>query len=363
MIETPALLIDANKAAANIRRMADLASRLGKKLRPHAKTHKMPEVARLQLQAGAAGITVAKISEAEVMAAAGIGDLFVAYPIVTASKADRAIELIGKTKRLIVGVDSLEGAYLLAERASRAGAELEVRLEIDTGMRRTGVRYEDALEMASRIRALGSLKLSGIFTFRGALMNGVATTDRKAAGLEEGRLMAELADKLRADGVPIEDVSVGSTPTAEYAAEIDGVTEIRPGTYAFQDRMQAQLGACGLDDCAGAILATVVSRPSPDYVVIDGGSKTFATDVQPNAAPLYLQGFGHIVGAPEAVLERLSEEHGVIRLNGTPPWAIGETIRVIPNHICSTLNLHNHVYWMDGDRAEKRIIPGRGMLE
>ncbi|MCD9025869.1 alanine racemase [Cohnella silvisoli] len=360
---TPALLIDVDKMEANIRHMAMIADRHHKKLRPHAKTHKMPAVARKQLQAGAAGITVAKVSEAEVMAANGIDDIFIAYPIVTASKIERVLALAGKVNRLIVGIDSLEGAMQLSQTATKANAVIEVRLEIDTGMRRTGVLYEDSLHLASRIHALDHLNLSGIFTFRGAFMNGAPTLDLRSAGIEEGNLMAELAEKMKAQGIPISDVSVGSTPTAEYAAEVNGVTEIRPGTYVFQDQMQARLGVCTLDQCAGTVLATVVSRPSPNYAVIDGGSKTFATDVQPNTEPLQLRGFGHILGAPDAVLERLSEEHGVIRLNGNQPWKIGEQIQIVPNHICSTVNLHNNVYWVDGERIEKVKVLGRGMLE
>ncbi|BBI33428.1 alanine racemase [Cohnella abietis] len=363
MIETPALLIDVNKMEANISRMATIAHLHHKKLRPHAKTHKSPSVALKQLQAGAVGITVAKVSEAEIMAANGIDDIFIAYPIVTATKIERVLTLASKVNRLIVGVDSIEGAVHLSQMASKANTVIEVRLEIDTGLQRTGVLYKNALELAARIHALNHLNLSGIFTFRGAWMNNAPSLDLRAAGIEEGTLMADLAGQIRAQGIPISDVSVGSTPTAEYAAEVEGVTEIRPGTYVFQDRMQAKLDATTLDQCAGTILATVVSRPSPDYVVIDGGSKTFATDVQPNTQPLNLQGFGHIVGAPDAVLERLSEEHGVIRVNGDQPWKVGDQIQIIPNHICSTVNLHNDVYWVDGERIEKVKVLGRGMLE
>ncbi|WP_248927274.1 alanine racemase [Paenibacillus hamazuiensis] len=360
--ETPCLLIDVPTMMANIRVMADAAQRCGVALRPHAKTHKIPSVAKAQLEAGAVGITVAKISEAEVMAEHGIGDIFVAYPLVTPSKIERAARL-GRRIRLIVGVDGEEGARRLSEEAGRLGVTFQVRLEIDTGLQRTGVSREQAAALARRIHELPHLQLTGIFTFRGALLEGKPTMELQRAGREEGELMVQLAETMRADGIPIADVSVGSTPTGLYAAQVKGVTEIRPGTYVFYDRMQAAFGVCSLSDCAAFIEATVVSRPSPHYAVIDGGSKTFATDVQPGTNPLQLKGFGHILEAPEAVLERLSEEHGVIRLEPHHPLKVGDRVRIVPNHVCSTLNLHNHIYFVDGGRVEKVPVLARGMLE
>ncbi|GAB2723398.1 alanine racemase [Paenibacillus thermoaerophilus] len=365
--ETPCLVIDEGKMRANIERMAASAAALGVNLRPHAKTHKMPEVGRKQIEAGAVGLTVAKISEAEVMAAGGIRDLFVAYPLVTAVKIDRALRLVRDGVRLIVGVDSPAGARAISARAQSAGLELEVRLEIDTGMRRTGVPYGEALELAGFVAGLPGVRLTGIYTFRGAILDGKPTKDLAAAGEQEGRLMAELAGRMRSAGLPIRDVSVGSTPTGLYAGAVPGVTEIRPGTYVFHDRMQAAFGVCGLDDCAGRVLVSVVSRPAPDLAVIDGGSKTFATDVQPGTPPLGLVGFGHIVGLDDAVFERMSEEHGMIRLGSSAQSAnlqVGDVLEIIPNHICSTLNLHNRVYVREasGSLAE-RIIAARGMLE
>lgn len=361
-LETPCIVIDTDKMHANIRGMAETAANNGVSLRPHAKTHKLPSVAKLQLEAGAVGVTVAKVSEAEVMAAGGIGNIFIAYPLVASSKIERAITLSEQIK-LILAVDSLEGAKRLSAAAQARSHTLNVRLEIDTGLRRTGVLYENAVELAKQIHALQNLQLTGIYTFRGALQNGKATLDRRSAGLEEGELMVSLAEKMRAEGIPVVDVSVGSTPTGAYAAEVKGVTEIRPGTYVYQDRMQARLEVCGIDECAAYVLATVVSRPSETLAIIDGGSKTFATDVQPNAEPLMLQGFGHFVEAPDPVLERMSEEHGMVRLNAGHDWKPGDRVRVIPNHICSTVNLHNKVYFKDGDRYAEMPVLARGMLE
>ena len=347
-------MIDGPKMERNIRKMADVARENGVTLRPHVKTHKIPGIAREQLEAGAAGITVAKVSEAEVMADGGMEDVFIAYPLVTEAKIRQAIRL-AKSVRLIVGVDSLEGARRLS--AVAEDRTLEVRLEVDTGLRRTGVPYDEAVGLAGEIAGMENLDLTGIYTYRGAVLGGSKTLELEKAGLEEGQIMVSLADQMRERAIGVDDVSVGSTPTAEHVAKVDGVTEIRPGTYVFYDRMQARLDACSLDECAAVVVCTVVSRPAPDLVVIDGGSKTFATDVGPGAEPLYLEGYGHVVGYPHAVLERLTEEHGMLSVDEDCDLKVGDTLQIIPNHICSTVNLHDEVYLVgeDGGVEETRV--------
>jgi D-serine deaminase-like pyridoxal phosphate-dependent protein len=352
---TPYLLIDGAKMERNLLKMADIARENGVALRPHVKTHKIPGIAREQLEAGAAGVTVAKISEAEVMADGGMEDIFIAYPLVTEAKVRRAVRLDERVARLIVGVDSLEGARRLSAVAGES--ILEVRLEVDTGLRRTGVLYDEAVGLAEEIEGMGNLDLTGIYTYRGAVLGGSKTLELEKAGLEEGQLMVSLADMLRERGIRVDDVSVGSTPTAEYVAKVDGVTEIRPGTYVFYDRMQARLGACSLDECATVVVCTVVSRPAPDLAIIDGGSKTFATDVGPGAEPLNLEGYGHVVAYPDAVLERLTEEHGMLSVAEDCDLEVGDALQIIPNHICSTVNLHDEVYIVgeDGGVEETRV--------
>jgi D-serine deaminase-like pyridoxal phosphate-dependent protein len=360
--DTPHLLIDAAKMGRNILKMADVAKRNGVAIRPHVKTHKIPNVAKNQLEAGAKGITVAKLSEAEVMADGGIEDIFVAYPLVTEAKIRRAVRL-GRRVRLVAGVDSLEGARRLSAVAKAEGHVLEVRLEVDTGLRRTGVPYDEAVELARAIGSLGNLNLRGIYTYRGAVLGGSRTRELEKAGLEEGRLMVSLARRMREQKIRVDDVSLGSTPTVEYAAQVEGVTEVRPGTYVFYDRMQAHLGACSLDECAATVVCTVVSRPSEGLAVIDGGSKTFATDVPPGAEPLNLEGFGHVVGYPGVVLERLTEEHGMLSVDEDFDLEVGDTLRVIPNHICSTVNLHDEVYLLhEGDTVQEVRVEARGKV-
>jgi len=360
-LETPCVVVDAGRLRRNVLAMAERIAAFGVALRPHAKTHKTPEIARMQLDAGAVGVTVAKLSEAEVMERGGIGDIFIAYPIVDPGKLERAVRLRERVA-LTLGVDSMEGAERLARAAAARGVRMPVRLEADTGLRRTGVSFDDAVALAGRLASMAPLDFRGIYTFRGHLMNGRPTLDVEAAGLEEGRLMVSLAERIRASGVAVRDVSVGSTPTAAYAAQIPGVTEVRPGTYVFYDRMQARLGACDLSDCAAKVRVTVVSRPAPDYVVVDGGSKTFATDVQPNAEPLRLEGFGHVEELPHAVLERLSEEHGMVRIRPEDDVSVGDALHIVPNHICSTVNLHNRIALIDGDDVNVIPVAARGML-
>ena len=353
-------MVDGPKMERNIKKMAHVARENGVALRPHVKTHKIPSIAREQLGAGASGITVAKLSEAEVMADGGIEDIFIAYPLVTEAKIRQAVRLAERV-RLVVGVDSLDGARRLSGVAE--DQTLEVRLEVDTGLRRTGVPLDEAVRLAGEIEAMDNLDLTGIYTYRGAVLGESKTLELEKAGLEEGQLMVSLADRMRERGSNVEDVSVGSTPTAKHAAKVEGVTEIRPGTYVFYDRMQARLGACSLDECAAVVVCTAVSRPTRDLVVIDGGSKTFATDVAPGAEPLNLDGYGHVVGYPRAVLERLTEEHGMLLVDEDCDLEVGDTLQIIPNHICSTVNLHDEVYLVGEDGVvEQTRVAARGKV-
>lgn len=361
-VGTPYLLIDEAKMERNILRMADVARGAGVTLRPHIKTHKVPFIAKKQLEAGAVGITTAKASEAEVMVDADIQDIFIAYPVVTESQVQQVLEL-SKRADLTVGVDSLEGAKRLSEAARAEGTILKVRLEVDTGLRRTGVPYDDAVKVACQIERLQGLNMTGIYTYRGAVLEGSKTLDLRAAGEEEGRLMVSLADQMREQGLEVRDVSVGSTPTAEYVAGVGGVTEIRPGTYVFYDRMQVQLGACSIEDCAATVVSSVVSRPHEDVAMIDGGSKTFATDVSPDEPPINLKGYGQVVGSPEVILESLWEEHGRLTVSGEHDLGVDDRIQVIPNHVCSTVNLHNEIYLLNEDGAIQAVqVAARGKV-
>lgn len=362
-LETPCVVVDEEIMMNNLRRMAAIAKKHGVKLRPHTKTHKNGEIAKAQLAEGADGITVAKVSEAEVMAAQGIQDIFIAYPIIGTNKIKRMLDLNEKC-RLVVGVDSLAGAQALSAAALARGQTVEVRLEVDTGLRRTGVPYDRAVALAAEMVKLPGIKLTGIFTFRGLICQGKPTADYEKAGLEEAQLMVDLSRKLQEAGMDIEDVSVGSTPTGAVAAQVPGITEIRPGTYVFYDAYQLAVGVCSPADVAARVLVTVVSTPARDLAVIDGGSKTFATDLAPGKGPVFLEGYGKVVGHEGLVLERFSEEHGILRIEpGAQELRIGDRLEIIPNHICPTINLHNKIYLRrQGKVVRELTVDGRGMV-
>jgi D-serine deaminase-like pyridoxal phosphate-dependent protein len=364
-LETPCLVVDPIILKRNIARMAMVAQTAGVALRPHVKTHKIPEIAKMQLSAGAKGITVAKVSEAEVMAEAGIDDIFIAYPLATAEKIERALALSNRL-RVVFAVDSLYCAQTLSASAARRGMKAEVRLEIETGLNRTGVPIAEAKAFAEQIAGMKGIVLSGIFTFRGSILDGKPTLDRRLAGLSEGQIMVECAARLRQAGLDIREVSVGSTPTAEFACAVPGVTEIRPGSYVFNDRIQIGYGACTVADCALSVLVSIVSVPAFDRIVVDGGSKTFATDTVPGVSPLNLAGYGQVVDHPELLFERMSEEHGIIRVVAKgQPWRIGDCLKIIPKHVCTTVNLHDKLWLVDTEHSggQKLAILARGKVE
>lgn len=343
-VDTPALLVDLDRLDANIRRYAEAAMQAGVRLRPHIKTHKTVQIAEKQLRAGAGGITAAKLSEAEVFVEAGVNDVFVAYPIIGREKAQRAARLARRC-HLIVGVESEQGIRQLSEAAAEVGATIFVRVEIDSGLKRTGVAPDAAAALCQKVQAAPGLQLDGIFTFRGVHFDGAQSEDARELGEQEGKLMAGLAERLRAAGIPIKEVSVGSTPTAVAAGSVPGITEVRPGTYVFFDRMTTQLGISDEQEIALSVLATVVSRPAPDRAIIDAGSKVFCGDVVPANAGL--EGYGVTMDG-RGIVARMNEEHGIVHLSGGFAPEIGEKIRFFPNHVCTTVNLSDEVVVVEG---------------
>jgi D-serine deaminase-like pyridoxal phosphate-dependent protein len=350
-LETPAVLVDLDVLDRNIARMAERARARGVRLRPHAKTHKVVEIGRRQIAAGATGLSLAKTSEAEVFAEAGFDDLFIAYPVVGADKARRLLALSDRLRRLAVGVDSLAGASTLAGAFRAAGRTLDVMLKVDVGLHRVGVAPAHALETARGLTDLPGLRLRGIFTHAGQSY-GEETPDGVAqVARHEGRTMTVVADELRRAGLPIEEVSVGSTPTAPEAMAQPGVTECRPGNYVYHDGSQVALGTCAPADCALTVLATVISVPAPDRAVVDAGSKTLSSDpLRPR-----LGGFGQLAGRRSRI-QRLSEEHGVIVVEGGEPFRVGERVSILPNHACVVSNLHDRVFGVHGETVETELI-------
>ncbi|MCG8480211.1 MAG: alanine racemase [Spirochaetales bacterium] len=378
--DTPYIAVDRDGVERNIAAMQERIDASGATLRPHIKTHKIPALAHRQLAVGARGITCAKVSEAEIFAGAGVDDIFLAYPIVGSSRARRTVRLAERI-RLICGVDGETGSRTLARAAEESGIRLPVRLEIDTGLGRSGVAPSAAVATARSIASFPSLLLEGIFTFRGSLAFGAGevtaervaagifdgrgrfTDDRPSAGREEGAIMVTVAEMIRRAGVPVPSVSVGSTPTAVHAASVRGVTEVRPGTYIFHDRMQVVHNVCAPDEVAATIRSSVVSVRPGSHIVIDAGSKVLGGDAAPGRAPHHFDGYGYLVEAPNLTVQRLSEEHGVISLDGNAPFAVGDIVTVVPNHICTCINLQNAVYQCNNDRWERLPVAARGAVQ
>lgn len=356
-LDTPSLVLDVPRLERNIERMASLASAAGVRLRPHAKTHKLVEVAERQLAAGSDGLTVAKLGEAEAFAEHGISNLLIAYPLWGEQKRRRLCALAEEIE-IRVSADSTQVCEGISAAASARGLTIPVRIEVDTGYGRCGVQdVRQAHALATTIARLPGLRLVGVMSFAGQIY-GAPERVRDAARADAERLV-EITASLREGGFDITEVSVGSTPSATHVAELDGITEFRPGTYVFSDRDQAALGWGTLEDCALTLITTVVSRPTPDRAVIDAGTKSLSSDRASHAA-----GWGAIVGHPDWTISWLSEEHGVIDLPAGEDPPIGTTLEVVPNHACGMLNMHDAVAVVrDGEVCDWWRVVARGRVK
>jgi D-serine deaminase-like pyridoxal phosphate-dependent protein len=352
-LATPAVVVDRSIVDRNIAAMARQVAAAGMALRPHVKTHKMVAVARLQLDAGATGITAGTLGEAEVMAAGGIGDIFIAYPLwITTDGAERLARLHAGIE-LRVGVESVEAATRLGAAVTGAARPLKVLVEVDSGERRTGVRSAtDAVRVARAAREAG-LEVRGVFTHGG---HGYGSPElRVRAAHDESTALRSAAEAMEAAGLPAPERSAGSTPTTTVGIA-DGITEQRPGTYVFGDRQQVALGSIGRDAIGLVVAATIVSIEQPGYAVIDAGAKMLAKD-----RPALLDGFGIVPALGGAVVEQVYDYHGVVRLpQGLRPVR-GEVVAVVPNHVCPVVNLVDAVtVAVDGRAAGTWRVDARG---
>lgn len=348
-LETPAVVVDLDILERNLARMGEYCREQGIALRPHTKTHKIPELAHRQIQSGAVGITVAKLDEAEIMIGAGITNLLIAYPIVGTQKARRLAALAARA-RLTVSLDSVEAARSISEQARSGGVTVDILVEIDVGFGRCGVADAgSALGLARQIGELPGLEFRGLMFYPGHLL---VEPQRQKEML--GPINLRLAQTLEAfeqAGLRVEVVSGGSTPTAYLAHEFHGVNEIRPGIYAFNDRNMVGSQVATVEDCALSVVATVVSTAVKGRAIIDSGSKTFSSD-------RYLsgdgRGFGLVKEDPDAELESMSEEHGHLNIaRSARNYRVGERLTVVPNHVCSTINMHDEIYGVRGGRVEE----------
>ena len=359
-IDTPAIVINLDVMERNLRRVAAYAQQHGLRLRPHTKTHKIPALAQEQLKLGAAGLTVAKVGEAEVMLQAKPPEVLLAFPIIGPPKLARLMQVARKTNAT-VALDSFEAARQLSEAAGAAGVEIGVLAETDVGLGRVGVAPGDPLrQLIEGIHGLPNLRWDGIAFYPGQ----IKTLDE--AGEHELERLARLIESMLSDltraGLKPHIVSGGSTPTLFCSHRLPGVNEVRPGTYIFNDRNTVLSGACAWEDCAASILATVVSTAKPGQMIVDGGSKTFSSDRPSSSAEV---SFGRVMEAPAAVFARMNEEHGFIELrDAAHRFAVGDRVRIIPNHICVAMNLHERVYGIRGNVVEQVwSVEGRGKLQ
>jgi D-serine deaminase-like pyridoxal phosphate-dependent protein len=342
-METPYVLIDTEKLQVNIDAMATFAGSTGIALRPHVKAHKLPEIARMQLKAGAKGVTVAKLSEAEVMFAAGINDILVAYPIVGESKLARAARLMDRGCNLSLLVDSQVGARAISQMARSGGTDVLVK--VDSGLGRCGLLPGRPLEeYVHWLCGLPHLNFRGLVTHAGHAYGCSTPSEVAAIGTREGELMVEAAESLRRGGIRVAEVSIGATPTVAWGGKVPGVTEIRPGNYVFYDATQVALGVVGPERCSLTVISTVISRPTANRAVIDAGSKVLALDQGAHGSGT-VTGFG-LLENPSWRLCRLSEEHGIIE--GTALPDIGTAVKIIPNHACTVINLADNVSTSNG---------------
>lgn len=365
-IPTPRVVIDRSRVRANIAAMQALASSAGVKLRPHTKTHKSPVIARWQLEAGAAGVCCAKLGEAEVFADEGIPDIRLPYPV-NPSNTARVLALQGRV-RLSIIVDDLDVARQWSERMIAAGRRLNVLIKVDVGFHRCGIDPDSprALDVVREVSDLGGLRFLGLLSHAGHGYLAGSPEELEAVARGEMAILRQLASRAGEAGIEIGEISVGATPTARFIGRQAGATEMRPGNYVFFDRTQVGLGAATTDDCAMAVVSTVVSRPVASRVIFDAGSKTLTSDGA--------RGFGTHAGHglvfpsldarvpdPSIIIERLSEEHATAYVPPSCGLKPGDRVRILPNHSCVVTNLADELLVVEGATIVDRLpVAARG---
>jgi len=347
-LDTPAVLVDLDIVEANIARMAGLARREKLSLRPHIKTHKSTSMAQRQLAAGAVGVCCATASEAEVMIAGGVADVLLAYPLAGRRKFERVAPLLSSTALTLV-TDSKAVTAAYRELAQTIGRSIRVMIEIDSGMHRVGVDPRNLADIAADIVSGNELELRGIMTHAGHSHDATDQLGIESVARQEAAIMGAAREELEGAGFDVPIVSAGSTITAPYLHATDGITEIRPGTYVYNDLRTMGTYACTPDALAAFALATVVSLEG-DRVTIDAGSKTLTTSHDA------IYGFGHLRDQPESRFTRLSEEHGVLAVpNGRSRLAIGDRVQILPIHVCAWMDLQPEIYGVRDGQIVERI--------
>ncbi len=363
-LDTPALLLDIKVLKNNLKVMQDLCDENGVTIRPHAKTHRIPEIGLIQIESGAEGLCVAKLGEAEGFADAGVKKITVAYPITGDIKAKRALALSERVD-LILATDSVEGALPICEIFNKAGKEISLLLIVNTGLNRDGVLPEEAGLIAQKISKIPGSNLIGILTHEGSVYQSDDQKDLQVKSKIVAEKMLRTASEMEKHGVSVALISMGASASAKFVATIPGVNQVRPGIYAFNDLGQVALGNANFSDCAATVITTVVSKPSPERAIIDAGSKTLSKDLVPsNAFAKKYPGHGFIVDTPGWVIAKLSEEHGFLEWQGEgEPFelTIGQRLQIIPNHICTVFSSLNECFVIEDGKLIanwKTLKPG-----
>jgi D-serine deaminase-like pyridoxal phosphate-dependent protein len=366
-LPTPQVLIERSRLMNNIARAQQLADAAGMRLRPHAKTHKSPVIARWQIDRGAVGVCCAKVGEAEVFVAAGIEDIRLSYPVNPAN-APRVIALMDRAAISII-VDHLAVARGWSDAMQQARRTLDVLIKVDVGFHRCGIDPDagGALEFIGTVASLPGLRLRGLLSHAGHGYAAASEDELCAVAAREAEILITVRDRAKASGVHLEELSVGATPTLRFSARQRGLTELRPGNYVYFDRTQVALGAATLDDCALTVLATVVSKPAPDRIILDCGSKTLTNDQARGITKA--SGYGAVLTDGESAvdeslaIERLSEEHAIVRVAGGTRLEPGDRVRVLPNHSCVVSNLVDAVRLVDVERVIDTLpVAARGRI-
>lgn len=369
-LPTPQVLVDNSRLRANMDRAQALANAAGVRLRPHAKTHKSPILATWQMERGAVGVCCAKVGEAEVFVDAGIADIRLPYPVNPAN-ASRVIGLLDRAAISII-VDHRDVARGWSDAMQRAGRTLDVLIKVDVGFHRCGIDpAADPLAFVQTIASLPGLRLRGLLSHAGHGYHAASEAELAQVAAAERDILVDLQQRAARSGIALEELSVGATPTLRFSARQTGLTELRPGNYVYFDRTQVALGAATLDDCALTVLATVVSKPAADRIILDSGSKTLTNDVARGVtkAPGYgavLAGTGESPRREDESLtiERLSEEHATVRVTGGTRLEPGDRVRIVPNHSCVVSNLVDAIRLVDGDEVIETIpVAARGRIQ
>lgn len=362
-LDTPALLLDLDRMERNLLDVNAFAKEHKVQWRPHIKTHKCIEIAKRQIEMGACGITVAKLSEAEIMVKAGINDILIAFPLSSHQKLERLLSLLQMAK-VIIAVDSVEQVEMLQTFFEyKLDNPLEVWIKLNSGLNRCGVEPgEEVVHLARAITSTSTLSLKGIFTHAGHSYAATTPEQIYEIGVYEGKSVVDSATLCEEAGIPIDVKSVGSTPTYKTAGSIPGITEIRPGNAVFFDAIQAGLGVTTFNNCALSVLATV-SSVKHNRLILDTGSKALSLD-QGAHGNSTVRGFGHILQHPDHVIERLSEEHGIVTFPEVTALKLTDRVEIIPNHACTVANLFDtFIVHRNNKIIDQWTVDARGCMQ